>query len=148
MIATPARPMAEILVHAAAAAGVGGKVQNGETGHGDPDDREPYGVHGHYGTAQERETEEIPLRPALQKGVGESEGQGQEEEFGDQLVLGQTLDELASPRYARLAEVYEEEQGVQATGQQRRLLALEQDARQGVEDQECHDHQRGVQVGE
>jgi hypothetical protein len=66
-------------------------------------------MHGHDGTAEERETKKVPLRPTLQKRVSESEGQGQEEELGDQFVLGQALYELAPPGYARLAEVYKEE---------------------------------------
>src|SRR5688500_14984515 len=103
-------------------------------------------MHGHDRTAQERETNKIPLRPTLHKRVSESEGQRQQEELGDEFVLGQALDELAPPGYARLAEVYKEEQSIQATGQQRRLLALEQDARQGVEDQESYNHQCRVQV--
>src|ERR671910_932961 len=102
-------------------------------------------MHGHHGAAEERETKEISLRPACQKRKSESEGQGQEEELGDQFVLGQALDELASPGYARLAEMYKEEQSVQATGQQRRLLVLEQDARQGVEDQESYHYQCRIQ---
>jgi hypothetical protein len=48
-------------------------------------------MHGHDGTAEERETKKVPLRHTLQKRVSESEGQGQEEELGDQFVLGQAL---------------------------------------------------------
>src|SRR5215218_7968461 len=106
-IATPVRPITEILAHAAR---VGGEVHDGEPCHGDTNDRQPYGMHGHDGAAQESETNEIPLCSSFQERVGAREGKGKKEELGDQLVLRQALDELAPPRYARLAQVNQEEQ--------------------------------------
>src|SRR5215213_3323477 len=87
MIATPVRPMAEILVHAARLRGSAARCKTANP-------------------AMERETNKIPVRPTLQKRISECEGQRQEEELGHQFVLGQALDELTPPGYARLAEVY------------------------------------------
>jgi len=77
-------------------------------------------VHSHDGAAEEDEAEEIALLLPFEEGAGAGECQRQEEKFGDQLVLWKTLDELASPGNARLAEVDEEEERVEATGEQRR----------------------------
>jgi hypothetical protein len=52
-------------------------------------------MHGHYGATQEGETNEISLCSTFQKRESAREGEGQEEELGDEFVLGQTLDEFA-----------------------------------------------------
>ena len=57
--------------------------------------------------------------PRLEERRTRRRGEGEEQELGDQLVLGQTLDELSPPRNARLAQVDQEKERVERAGEER-----------------------------
>src|SRR5215212_3265325 len=106
-----------------------------EAGHGQSDNSQPYRMHGHCRPANECEDPKVSEPPALQEGYGEAEGHGQKKEVGNELVLRYATDELSPEGELRGVDIEQEEQGVEAAGEEGGRPALEEYAGQGVESQ-------------